>query len=83
MLVRLLQGGAVSDILPDGRMDHRGHERDSDWSGYGWTCLDCTPEDAVVETPWTIPYDVTGRPIRDDWRTLPVAEVRALCGMCP
>ena len=69
-----------SDVLPDGRVDHRGHERDTDWSGWGWQCLTCGTEDGP-EVAWTIPYDVDGKPIREDWRSLPEAELRALCGM--
>lgn len=72
---------AEKDVLPDGRIDHRGHNRDVAWDGWGWACLDCSTEEA--EVPWTIPYNANGRPMREDWRNCSDAEVRALCGMVP
>lgn len=67
------------DALPDGRIDHRGHDRDQSWDGWGWECMVCSTEEVAVD--WTIPYDIEGRPIPKGWRDLPDAEVRALCGI--
>ena len=70
----------AGDVLPDGRVDHRGHQRD-DQGGFGWVCADCSGEDEPGWIDWTIPYDIEGRPIPEDWRTMPYATVLALCGM--
>lgn len=70
------------DVLPDGRIDHRGHLSDELVGDGTSSCLDCsTDDDNDPWITWTIPYDVDGKPMPKDWRDLPYAEVLRLCGM--
>jgi protein gp37 len=38
-------------------VNHEGHDREPDWSGWGYDCLDCSDSDTETVVPWTVPGD--------------------------
>ena len=59
--VRFVSAEPLLGPIDLGVTDHRDHERDADGTGYGWICLDCSPDDEDVR--WFV-YD---QPSGIDW----------------